>query len=113
MIPAGTDLLFKNKILFVQPETAEATKLHIQERLFCTNFIKTWQKNEAKLTKYILVCLPTITKCGLFEINPQFDALNVTNILALHAGDYFLNASLLCRPHSCSFPDVLHSASVR
>lgn len=41
MIPAGTDLLFKNKILFVQPETAEATKLHIQERLFCTNFIKT------------------------------------------------------------------------
>lgn len=48
MIPAGTDVSFKNKILFVQPETAEATKLHIQEQLFCTNFIKTWPKKWSK-----------------------------------------------------------------
>ena len=79
MTPAGTDLLLLKKIISVQPEMAEDAILCLQKPSFCHHETKRL-KTQVKPPQNILVCLvnvPTITKCGLCEINPQFYSFNV------------------------------------
>lgn len=77
MTPAGTDLLLLKKIISVQPETAEDAILCLQKPSFCHHETKRLKTQVKPPQNILVVTVPTITKCGLCEINPQFYSFNV------------------------------------